>query len=376
MSVEALTRAVAGHGLPTVCAAWPAEPLPDQLWRAVLDRAKQQRFTGLLLDAVRAGSLPTSDAQYEDVAEAHLQATLRVLVVESASLPVIQVLADSGIPSRVLKGSAVAHLDYPDPSLRHFGDLDLLVRSEDYDRTVEVLGAAGLKRARVQARPGFDRRFGKGATCRAADGREVDLHRTFVMGPFGLRIRLEDLWGPPAEFEVGGQVLHALDAEGRFLHACYHAAIGDVPPRLPPLRDVAQMLLLGSVDEARLRWLMERWQAEAVVARAVRLTWATLGLQQPVPLSRWALTHVPSGRQAQDLAVYVDPAKRSYAAKSLASLAAIPSWRDKAAFAYALARPRPGFVPPPAPHRDSAPVRHAVQAGVRQLRAAVKGHMR
>ena len=32
-----------------------------------------------------------------------------------------------GIRSRVLKGPAVAHLDYPDPALRAFGDVDLLV---------------------------------------------------------------------------------------------------------------------------------------------------------------------------------------------------------------------------------------------------------
>ena len=44
-------------------------------------------------------------------------------------LRALEVLAAAGIPSRVLKGVALAHTAYPQPELRVFGDVDLLVPS-------------------------------------------------------------------------------------------------------------------------------------------------------------------------------------------------------------------------------------------------------
>ncbi len=52
-------------------------------------------------------------------------------------------LDDAGIDLRLLKGPALAALDYPDVQQRPTGDLDLLVRAEQIDRAVEVLVAAG-----------------------------------------------------------------------------------------------------------------------------------------------------------------------------------------------------------------------------------------
>jgi hypothetical protein len=55
----------------------------------------------------------------------------------------IEVLADRGVASIVLKGSALAYLHYPDPALRRRGDTDLLIRPEDLDTTRAALREAG-----------------------------------------------------------------------------------------------------------------------------------------------------------------------------------------------------------------------------------------
>ena len=52
-------------------------------------------------------------------------------------------LRRSGLDHRALKGAAVAHLDYPDPALRSFIDVDLLVRAEEWDDAIQVLREAG-----------------------------------------------------------------------------------------------------------------------------------------------------------------------------------------------------------------------------------------
>lgn len=346
--VEELLRSLAGHGLHGALGPWPAAPLEPPVWAGLLVGVRRERLSGLLVDALADGALLATSEQQDQASQLHFEQVCGVLVLESAALPVLDAFAAAGVATKVLKGSAVAHLDYPDPAQRLFIDVDLLVRSEDVDAAVDVLLDLGHRRHSVQPRAGFDRRFGKGATFTSPEGVEVDLHRTFVMGPFGLRLDLDDLWAVDQHFTLAGRHVGALDDECRFLHACFHTALGDATPRLVPQRDVAQMLLHGSLDLERVDRLMRAWKAEPVVARAVRLTWDTLRLSDLTALSVWAQRYVTSPRAARDLAVYIDDDERSYAAKSVAALVAVPSVRDRVALALALAVPRRGFVPPAA----------------------------
>ena len=347
--VEAAARSISGHGLPGAIGDWPSAPLDGPAWRALLTIVQQERLTGLLVEALVSGALPATDVQLEDASESHFEQVCGVLLLESEALPVLDALEVAGVEAKVLKGSAVAHLDYADPSQRMFADVDLLVRATDIDAAVRVLTGLGHRRHSVQPRAGFDRRFGKGATFTAASGHEFDLHRTFVMGPFGLRLQLDDLWERPTTFTLAGRQVGALDAECRFLHACYHAALGDRPPRLVPQRDIAQMLLTGTLDLDRIDALMRAWQAEPVVARAVTLTWETLGISDITRTSTWAHRYRTGLRAQRDLAVYTDEETSSYTAKSVAALAALPTVQQKAAFVLALALPTRGFGPTAAP---------------------------
>jgi hypothetical protein len=235
---------------------------------------------------------------------------------------------------RVLKGPAVAHLDYPDPAQRAFGDVDVLVASSAYDDAMGVLRDLGAQRRFTEVRPGFDRRWGKGACVVAADGTQIDVHRTFVAGPFGLTIDLDELLLMPEWVEIGGDIFPALDRESRFIHACFHAALGDRVARLVALRDVAQMIILGDLDRDLVMARVHRWRAEAVVARAVRLTWARLRLA-PNPWSAWAAGHQADRFQTKALRSYTSES-RSYATQAVAGLAAVRSVPEKVAYMHAL----------------------------------------
>lgn len=334
-----LAPAVAAVGLPGSLHAFPDHPLDPQAWARLLARAREQRLAGLLLSALDDGSLPSTEDQREAAATLHVEQMRTVLHLEAELLDAIDALRQVGVDVRVIKGSAVAHLDYPDPALRAFVDVDLLVRGSQFDLAVAALLRAGHTRRFPQPRPGFDARFSKGASFKTPRGAEIDLHRTFVMGPFGLDVVLDDLWkDSPEIFTVADVELPALSRECRLMHACYHAALGDVVARLVPQRDVAQLLLSGRLDRDRVRFLLERWRAQPVVALAVRTTWATLALADIVALSAWAHRYIPSPKAAQELALYHDPQAR-YAEKSLAAVRAIPSWRDRVAFVRALAFP-------------------------------------
>jgi hypothetical protein len=339
-----LVAAVATYGLLGSAHEFPAEPLPDAEFETLFDQCLTQRLTGALVKCIASGRLPATEAQAERASEAHFVALCHCLELESMLLQVVELFDAAGVEHRVLKGSATAHLDYADPAQRTFADVDLLVRSEDFDKTTALLVRHGYQRPVAEIRPGFDRRFGKGCTLTSESGYELDLHRTFVTGPFGLLVRLGDLWADATPWMLAGRrPLYALGREQRLLHACYHAALGDREPRIVPQRDIAGLVLSDDLDEVRVRELAYAWRAEYVVARAISMTWQTLALADETALTAWAKRYQPDQRSERAFASY-RAEQANYAARSWASLRALPNLRTRASFMYSLAFPAGGVI--------------------------------
>lgn len=252
------------------------------------------------------------------------------VMLERVAVDELARLAGEGIDGRLLKGAATAHLDYPSPAGRGFGDVDLLVRGDEYDRAVGALRAAGAYRRSDEVRPGFDRRFGKGVCMIRRDGVQIDLHRSLATGPFGVSVETDELFASRETFPLGGVPVAALDRDLRFVHACYHAVLGDFPPRLTALRDVAQMTLGGRLDLDRVRAVATRWRGTIVIAAAVATTWTTLRLPRTDAVE-WAYTYVPSRYERWALGAYVG-SRRSYARQMVAAVPAVRGWSARAAY--------------------------------------------
>jgi hypothetical protein len=339
---SSVLRFVAGFGLPGGSASCNDEPLPVQVWSFVMADTRNQRLAGLLMAAVEAGALRVTDDQRAEVEELHLGACGMVLRLERRLVEVAGLLDAAGIDLVVLKGTAVAHLAYPDPAMRMFGDNDLLLRSEQFDDAVELLCRNGHVRQTAPARAGYERRFAKGTTLSGQDGDELDLHRNLVFGTFGFRIDLDELFESAVPFEVGGRVLRGLGPEARLLHACYHAGLGDPQPRYGSVRDVAQMLAFGTHDPARVLALARAWESEAVLARAVQLCEDLLGYRPDDEVACTVRGHVPTARERRAIDSYVGDNRR-FAAKVVASLPYIDGFGNKAAFVTSVAFPQKGF---------------------------------
>jgi hypothetical protein len=127
------------------------------------------------------------------------------------------------------------------------------------------------------------------------------------------------------------------------MHACYHAALGDWPPRLLSLRDIAQMLLITDQNESDLRALAVRWQAEAVLATAVSDAWYLLGIGTTTGISDWVHSYAPTRQDAARMAVYRH-GRRTSTAQAVSTLSAISGLRDKAAFVRALVLPEAHYI--------------------------------
>lgn len=338
-----LAATIATYGLPHAGRSLPQRPLDAAAWQRLGHEVREQKLSGLLLAALLAGDLPATDEQYEEAREWHRLGVSVALLLDRQMLRVVPALEAAGHDVLVLKGPGVAHLSYPDPSLRLYGDIDILLRTDQFDDGIAVLTELGYDRPWSEIRPGFDARFGKGATLTAPDGLELDVHRTFAFGAFGLAIDVDEPFVDPTPFDVGGQRLHALGPAPRFLHACYHAALGNIRPRLMNLRDVAQLLPDERATAERALALAERWQGTAVVARALQTAERILGLQLEGTVADRVRGYTPTRREQRALASYVgtDP---DFAAQVLASLPYVDGMRDRAAFVWAALVPSSEFL--------------------------------
>ncbi len=180
------------------------------------------------------------------------------------------------------------------------------------------------------------------------------------MGPFGLRIRLDDLW-------AATRPLRARRAD-----AARSRRRVPPPARLLPRRARRRRRLgcrrsgtsprcscSGRSTSPRLRWLMERWHAEPVVARADQPH-----LVHPRP-ARGSIPLVDAGRQRTSPSATAGSGPRGLRRPGAAQLrrqeprlARCPPVAGGTRSPSPSPSPAPSRLrPPPAAHRDSAPVR-------------------
>lgn len=285
----------------------------DELLRV----ARIDRLGGLVATALIDGVVEMNEETTAQVVELWHEQLVTVVVAESLAVRVAALFDRAGVSWRLTKGSAVARLDYPDPNVRLFGDVDVIVHPGSWTRALDALGAAGWTREAPEIGPGFDRSFGKGATLTAPDGAELDLHRRLAIGRFGVRLPTEALFTDLDVVTVGGRVIPTLDGPGRLLHACYHAALGGFR-HLRAHRDVAQLLLVSEVDWAATAHMATRHGVQAVVARAVLDAWDALDLTVDHPARAWAAgTRIGRG-DARALRVFAE--ERSFSQQALTAV--------------------------------------------------------
>ena len=320
----------------------PAVSISQEIWPPLLTTLYDQRLTGFAVAAVEAGSLTLSSGQAEDLLERYRDAMLQVLALERHLVTLSAALEDAGVELVLLKGSALAHTVYPDPSWRPFADLDFLVRGRDWQRANEVLAERGFRRALPEQRAGFDVRFGKAAELTGEDGLTIDLHRTLVVGPFGLWIDLDELFAGTTSFSLGGCTLRRLDDSSLFLHACIHASLGWWPPLLMPIRDVAQVASSANVDWDVVSERTRHWRLAVVVRHALQTARDTLGASVPEE-ARVVMAIQPRRKERRALEAYTT-GRRQRGGTAISTLRAIPGARAKAAYVRALLFPDLSFL--------------------------------
>ncbi len=342
--LDPLVRLVATEGLgPERSPAAPA--LDERRWGELVATVKWHRLDGLLVAAVVSGQVRTTPEQRAEVAALEVSLTRDRMMLERRTADEIEWLEDQGIEVRLLKGSALAHLDYPDPQMRPTSDIDLLVRGDQLDDAVARLTEKGAVRVDSDPVPGYAAVTGKGATLAVSGGLEIDLHRLLVWGPLGVRLPAGDLWRARRSFVLDGRTVLTLGLEETLLHLCYHLLIAGWRRALS-LRDVAQLLVSPDLDPERATRLARRWGAEAVLAAAVDRVAVELGLTERGRLSDWAGGYPITWRDRLWLRLE-QPEAPLPGLEALATLVELRSKAERAMLVTATLHPEPGTWPTP-----------------------------
>ncbi len=229
------------------------EPKPDPLPMSpsLLAHAHRRRVATLLLALESSPGEPlwVADGSLTQGALPALRAQLRA---ESAAARVVDVLEAAGIPSRVLKGVAVAQIDYPDPSMRTMADADLLVPVEAFEEASAAIQRAG-HRLMLPAPHGWWQ-IHHAATF-VVDGTEVDLHHRLLPRGAGHAAGRLGLFDDPDPILIAGRPASALPGPLRLLQAAgQNVLVSEAGRRLASDIDV---LLLDEHRESALA--MARW---------------------------------------------------------------------------------------------------------------------
>ena len=332
----ALWDSVVGFGL----AGAPPWPVPvavsDEDWQPLFVRARNGKVLGQLVRAVAGGLLEIGDKARAELAEAHEAAMSRALQLEAQLLALGEDFDAHGIDWRLLKGSASAHLLYDDPAERTFVDIDVLVPSASFAAAVEVTGGLGATRSQPSLGSDYERRFTKSVTMRTPAG-EIDLHRTLAPGPYGLAVDEADLYAERATFALAGREVPTVTPPVALVHACYHAVLGDVAASDSTRRDIAILAADPDLDVVAVGELAARWRGVSVVAEG-------LALARPLaPHAAWPVVHEIGRRPARRIDRYLRRAyvqrRGRFGRQAIASLAVLPTWRDRASLARSVVWP-------------------------------------
>jgi hypothetical protein len=286
--------------------------------------AVNHRVTGLIVDDEPAAG------------EAHRQAVNTALAADDAAVQAVDVLTAARVEHRVLKGIAHAWLDYSDPSQRTYGDADVLVRRDDLARALGALDACGLRRTQPAVRARWEQRYGKAIELVGLPA-DLDLHLTIAGGGYGLLVDDSTLWAEPETFLLGGRTMCALPATTRFVHACYHLALG-ANAGLRAMGDIAVMLD-NEVDWPEAVIAAQRCRGAAVVAHALRLTDEWIGRWRPVehPSFHWARRYCATESDVRMITASAANGAAWHVEGRLA-LGALP-WRSRPGYAASLIWP-------------------------------------
>lgn len=258
---------------------------------ALADLAFEHKMAPWLASAVTTSPKLTNDPRFAPIRAAGSRQTLQTLGLFGELAQLLRSFARESVDVVLLKGPVIAESYYPDPALRPYGDLDLLIHEPDLQRVSRLLLDRGYEEKR-----GTDPHRLHG--CHGIfqqifvdwdKAHVVELHCDHLQ--IGLEpLSMDEIWSEATEISIGGSNARALEEHDLFVQLCVHLQRHGFS-RLSWFKDLDLIVRRGSLDWDTVLAKAARQGCADSVSYALWLLRRTLG----TPLPRGA--QVMAGRQ-------------------------------------------------------------------------------
>ncbi|MCA9138717.1 MAG: nucleotidyltransferase family protein [Planctomycetales bacterium] len=235
-------------------------------WQRVLDRSWWHRIRPLTYYHLR--EQPTSvvpTAFLEVLARQAHELEQRNVQLMKMQRHVASLFEQASIPMLVFKGPTLATDAYGDLSLRECGDLDMLIRPDDFPRLKEVLKSEGF--SCLWDEIDSDRKRQLFACEFRRDGVELDIHWDLAPAWHNYRVDFDQLWASGNPFDSGSSYSRKLRGEDLLEVLCMHGT-RHWWERLRWICDIAELVNSGHIADWKH---LERQSTESRCHRSVLL---------------------------------------------------------------------------------------------------------
>ena len=267
-------------------------------WDSLIAFGEVHSVLGLTAARLANGDESVMPAEIRESLRAWRRAyTLFTMNLTAEMFRLFEGFAASGIEALVIKGPVLSVRCYGDPGLRQYGDLDLIVRDKDIQRSTELMLSLGYEPSvpltAIQAKkiPG-EYVFRQSNTKLLV---EFHTERTFRYHPRPLP--LENIFKRQARVNIDAHEIPALSPEDELLLICIHGA-KHFWEQLSYIADVAAFVSRHELDWERVMAAAEEVGGDRMLYVGLRLATDVLG----APLSERIGSVVRSDRVVGRLA--------------------------------------------------------------------------
>jgi hypothetical protein len=320
----------------------------DVRWSVLFDLAEHHGVQPLLYQALSRIQDLVPDADMRRLARLYQTNLHRALLLARGLIHVQHHLKQNNIESLPYKGIALAESFYSDIALRQAGDIDLLIRAQDFRRVRDALRElAYAPQSRYSpAEEIASLKSGYECVFDGPGGRNLLEVKWRILPRFyALDFDYESLFRRAVPVHVAGYAMKTPSPEDNFLIFCVHAA-KHVWGRLIWLCDVARIMQL---PELNWTWIAAQCR-DLGITRMVRVTLRLINCLLEIDIPSAAESSLLPDEQAAALAREIEPhipSMTDYDVESVAYFRLIGTlrerWRDRARFsARLLLTPGPG----------------------------------
>ncbi len=297
MSGTSATLGAEWSFLQTACSEIPLPKKVDRIrilspqsirWNSLLDLADRHGTQSLLYQALTnvEDGLPQSEmAALRQRYQINLH---KALFLSRELIRIVDSLSELGIEVMPYKGLALAELAYGDIALRHAGDIDLLIRPQDFPRIRDAVRELGYT-PHLDLSPAEERAYLQSGYECAFDGAAgpnlLELQWAIQPSFYAVDFDMDALFGRAATISVAGHPMKTPSSEDLLLVLSAHAA-KHVWGRLIWLCDIARIMSFPTLDWG---WIASQAKVLGIV-RILRVTMllANRLLGAPIPAAAQA----------------------------------------------------------------------------------------